>query len=258
MASCIHPSAVVSSKAEIGSDVEIGPYCVIGDSVRLGDRCILRSHVVLDGPSQIGAENEFFPFCSIGGVTQDLKYKGEPTYLRMGDGNRFREGVTINRGTAPGEETVVGSHNNLLAYAHIAHNCTVGSHCIFSNNGTLAGHVVMDDYAIIGGLSAVHQFCRIGRMSIIGGCTKIVQDVPPYMIADGNPAAVRSINAVGLQRHGVSEAVQKQIRQAHKIIYSSGLNTTQAVERLKEELGEVPEVAALIEFIVTSPRGIVR
>jgi len=258
MASNIHPSAVVSPKAEIGDGVVIGPACVVGDGVKLGDGCVLRSHVVVDGPSDIGPENEFFPFCSIGGVTQDLKYKGEPTYLKMGRGNRFREGVTINRGTGPGEETVVGSHNNLLAYAHIAHNCVVGSHCIFSNCGTLAGHVVMEDYAIIGGLSAVHQFCRIGRMSIIGGCTKIVQDVPPYMIADGNPAVVRSVNLVGMQRNGIGEAAQKNMRQAHRLIYGAGLNTTQAVDRIAGEIEGCPEVDFLVAFVRASQRGIVR
>jgi len=169
---------------------------MIGPDVQLGDRCELISHVSLQGPSQIGSDNHFHPFCSIGGRTQDLKYAGEPTRLVIGDGNTFRESVTINRSTDATEPTTLGSHNHLLAYAHIAHNCTVGDHCIFSNNGTLAGHVIMEDYAIMGGLSAVHQFCRIGRHAMIGGCTKVVQDIPPYCVADGNPACVRSINTL--------------------------------------------------------------
>ncbi len=257
MDTSIHPSSVVSPEAELGEGVTIGPFCIVGGGVKIGDRCVLHSHVVLQGSSEIGRENEFFPFCSIGGVTQDLKYAGEPTYLTIGDGNKFRECVTINRGTAPGEKTVVGSFNNLLAYAHIAHNCIVGNHCIFSNNGTLGGHVTMEDHAIIGGLSAVHQFCRIGKMSIIGGCTKITQDVPPFMMADGNPAQVRSVNKVGMERKGVPEESAQRVRQAFKILYASGLNTAQAMEALAKE-PTCPETEHLIAFIRGSQRGIIR
>jgi UDP-N-acetylglucosamine acyltransferase len=259
MASHLHPTAIVDPGAELGADVEIGPYCVIGPKVKLGDRCILRSHVVLDGPSEIGPENEFFPFCSIGAATQDLKYSGEPTYLRIGQSNRFREFVTINRGTSPGEWTIVGSFNNLLAYAHIAHNCVVGNHCIFSNNGTLAGHVIMEDYAIIGGLSAVHQFCRIGRMSLIGGCTKIVQDLPPYTIGDGNPAEVRSLNLTGLKRNGIPDAAQRALREAFKLLYRPEYNTSQALDAIEAESSlECEEVRHLLTFCRASQRGIIR
>lgn len=258
MASQIHPSAIIDPKAELGEETVIGPCCVIGAGVKLGARCRLHSHVVIDGPSDIGPDNEFFPFCSIGGMTQDLKYKGEPTFLHIGSHNRFREFVSINRGTAPHDRTIVGSHNNLLAYAHIAHNCVVGSHCVFSNNGTLAGHVMMEDHAIIGGLSAVHQFCRIGKMSIIGGCAKIVQDVPPFLVADGNPAAIRAVNLVGLQRNGVPETAQRQLKQAFKILYFDKANTSVALERIEKEIELSAEISHLIQFVKSSERGIIR
>lgn len=254
----IHPSAVVHPVAELGADVEIGPFCVVGAGVQLGDRCRLLSHVVLDGPARIGADNVFYPFAAIGGRTQDLKYAGEPTFLEIGDGNTFRESVTVHRATAPGGVTRVGSRGNFLAYSHIAHDCTVGDDVIFSNNGTLAGHVEVGARAVVGGLTAVHQFCRIGTLAITGGCTKIVQDVPPYLIADGNPAAVRGVNAVGLERAGVSPETVRALREAYRIVYRAKLNTAQAVERLQAELGDWPEVRALIEFITTSKRGIIR
>lgn len=254
----IHPSAVIHPTAGLGADVEVGPFCVIGDGVRLGDRCRLLSHVVLDGPATIGADNVFYPFAAIGGRTQDLKYAGEPTHLAIGDGNTFRESVTVHRATAPGGVTRIGHRGNFLAYSHIAHDCSVGDDVIFSNNGTLAGHVEVGDRAIIGGLTAVHQFCRIGTLAITGGCTKIVQDVPPYFIADGNPAEVRGVNAVGLDRAGVGPETVRALREAYRLVYRSNLNTAQAVERLSAESGERPEIQALVAFITTSKRGIVR
>jgi UDP-N-acetylglucosamine acyltransferase len=254
----IHPTAVVSPGALLEGGVEVGPYCVIGPGVKLGAGCRLMNHVSLEGPATFGEGNLFHPFCSIGGKTQDLKYTGEPTFLEVGDRNTFREFVTVNRGTAPGEKTVIGSDNLFLAYVHIAHNCVVGNHCIFSNNGTLAGHVVVGDHVVIGGLSAVHQFCRLGIHSMVGGCTKIVQDVPPYTMADGNPAKVRSLNLLGLQRRGFSEQQIRQLRTAFKTLYSPKLNTTQAVEALSQLRGESDEVVLLIDFVLASQRGIIR
>ncbi len=254
----IHPSSVVDPLAELPDQIEIGPFCVVGAGVRLGEGCRLISHVAIQGPTKIGERNLFYPFCSVGGRTQDLKYRGEPTFLEIGSDNCFREGVTINRGTGPDEKTVMGSGNNLLAYAHVAHNCTVGDGCIFSNNGTLAGHVVVEDYAIIGGLSAVHQFCRIGTRSMIGGCTKIVQDVPPFMVADGNPAQIRAINQVGLERSGCDPETIKTLRRAFKILFDSSLNTTQAVTRLQEEFQGCAEINRLVAFVQSSHRGIIR
>ena len=215
----IHPTAIVSPKAELGTDVEIGPYSVIGDGVVLGDRCRVHSHVALEGPSQIGSDNEFFPFAAVGGKTQDLKYAGEPTRLIVGDHNVFRENCTIHRGTGTEVPTRIGNHNQFLAYCHVAHDCQVGNHVILSNNGTLGGHVLMEDYSIVSGLSGVHQFCRVGEHSITGGCSRIIQDIPPFMIISGNPATTRSVNKVGLQRRGFTEDDQKAIRSAYKRLF---------------------------------------
>ncbi len=201
----IHPTAIVHPKAQLGANCEIGPYCVIGEHVELGEGCRLHAHVVVDGHTRLGRENEVFPFACLGLKTQDLKWKGGVTRTAIGDRNTFREYVTVHSATGDGETTVIGSDSHLLAYCHVAHNVTLGNHVIMSNVATLAGHVTVEDYAVVGGLAAVHQFCRIGKMAIIGGCSKVVQDVPPYMLADGNPAETRTVNKVGMERHGVSE-----------------------------------------------------
>ncbi|MEX2579571.1 MAG: acyl-ACP--UDP-N-acetylglucosamine O-acyltransferase [Verrucomicrobiales bacterium] len=252
----IHPTAVVDSKAELGEGVKIGPYCVVYGGAKLGDGCRLQNHVTIDGPSEIGAENTFYAYASIGQRSQDLKYEGEPTHLKVGDGNVFREFCTVNRGTAAGSATVIGNHGNFLAYSHVAHDCRVGDRVVFSNNGTLAGHVEVDDYAIIGGLTAVHQFCRIGAHAITGGCSKIVQDVPPFMVADGNPARVRAINVIGLKRRGFSDEAVAAIKKAHRVLYREKRNYREAVAILRQEEPRVPEVDALIEFVAKSERGI--
>ena len=254
----IHPTAIVSPQAEVPDSCEVGPYCVIGDGVTLGTDCQLMNHVTIQGPTTIGNENHFHPFCSIGGRSQDLKYTEEPTYLEIGDRNNFREFCTINRATSPGEKTVIGSDNHLLAYSHVAHNCIVGNHCIFSNNGTLAGHVIMEDYAIIGGLSAVHQFCRIGQHAMIGGCTKIVQDVPPFFITDGNPAGIRSVNAVGLQRRGFDDTQIANLRKSLRLLKNSSLNTTQACQEIEGAFAGCEKTQILLSFIRGSDRGIIR
>jgi len=254
----IHSTAVVDPSAVIGPSTVIGALCFIGAGVVLGEGCHLHNHVSIMGPSLIGDGNEFYPFCSIGQRSQDLKYKEEPTFLEISNHNTFREFVTVNRGTAPGSATKIGSHGNFLAYAHIAHDCTVGDHVIFSNNGTLGGHVTVGDHAVIGGLSGVHQFCRIGDHAIIGGCTKIVQDVPPFMIADGNPAEVRGVNMVGLERRGFSGESIRELREAYKIIYRTNKNTAQALENLREQFAKSEAVRALVAFITSSERGIVR
>jgi UDP-N-acetylglucosamine acyltransferase len=256
--SSIHSTAIIDSSAKIGSGTRVGPYCVIGSGVVIGEHCTLHNHVTIAGSTTIGAHNEFYPFSSIGQQTQDLKYAEEPTFLEIGHHNCFRECVTVNRATAPHGKTVIGSHGNFLAYAHIAHDCVVGNHVIFSNNGTLAGHVSVEDNVVLGGLSAVHQFCRVGQHAIIGGCTKIVQDVPSFMIADGNPAEVRGINQIGLERHGMSSLEIRDLREAYKIIYRGSLNTAQALEVLHEKYQQSLLVLALIDFISHSKRGIVR
>jgi UDP-N-acetylglucosamine acyltransferase len=257
-ASKIHPTAVIDASAQIGEGCEIGPYCVIGAGVELGADCWLQHHVSVSGPSRIGRGNRFFAFSSIGQQTQDLKYAGEPTHLVIGERNCFREFTTVHRGTAPGSVTRIGDGGNFLAYSHIAHDCIVGNGVIFSNNGTLAGHVEVGDHAVIGGLTAVHQFCRIGAYALTGGCSKIVQDVPPFMIADGNPAKVRSYNKVGIERHGFGEEAQRVIKEAYRLIYRSALNLQQAVEQIRADLPETPEVAQLVAFVTNSPRGIVK
>jgi len=254
----IHPTAVIDPKAELGKEVVVGPYCVIGPEAVLGEGCWLQNQVSIFGPTTIGARNRFHAFCSIGQQTQDLKYAGEPTYLEIGDDNCFREFSTVNRGTAVGAVTRVGNHGNFLAYSHIAHDCEVRDHVIFSNNGTLAGHVLVEEYAVLGGLSAVHQFCRVGQHAITGGCSKIVQDVPPFMVADGNPAVVRGINLVGLERRGFSTEAIRTLKEAYRILYRSNLNTKQALEELARSFPVTAEIERLIRFIETSQRGIIR
>ena len=252
----IHPTAIIDPSAEIGADVEIGPYCVIGANVVIGDGCWLQNHVTVCGSTKIGKGNKFYAFTSIGQQTQDLKYAGEPTYLEIGDDNNFREFCTVNRGTLPGTKTVVGSHNHFLAYCHIAHDCVVGNHCVFSNNATLAGHIIVEDHVIMGGLTAVHQFCRLGKHAITGGCSKIVQDVAPYTIADGNPARTRGINQIGLQRHGYGEEQIKALRTAFKTLFRGGMNVSQALDALRAN-SPTEEVQKLIDFVAASQRGIV-
>jgi UDP-N-acetylglucosamine acyltransferase len=252
----IHSSAIVHPKAQIGSGCEVGPYCVISENVTLGDGCKLHSHVVIDGHTKLGKKNEIYPFASIGLKTQDLKWKGGTTRTEIGDGNVFREYVTIHSATGDGEVTRVGSHNNILAYCHIAHNCLLGNHVIMSNVATLAGHVTVEDHAVIGGLAAIHQFCRIGKMSMIGGCSKVVQDVPPFMMADGNPAETRTVNKIGIERKGVSEEAQAALRQVYKILFREGLTISNALAKIESELPLLPEVQYLLQFIRTSERGI--
>ena len=252
----IHKTAVVHPKAKIGAGCEIGPYCVIGEHVVLGARCKLHSHVVIDGHTKLGKENEIFPFASIGLKTQDLKWKGGTTRTEIGNGNTFREYVTIHSATGDGEVTVIGSHNTILAYCHIAHNVTVGSHVIMSNVATLAGHVTVADHAVIGGLAAVHQFCRIGKLAMIGGCSKVVQDVPPFMIGDGNPAVTRTINKVGMERNGVSEKAQTALRQAYKFLFREGLTIPNALAKIEKKLPALPEIKHLVQFVKSSERGI--
>jgi len=254
----IHPTAIIDAKAELGPEVFVGPYCVIGPDVVIGAGCWLQNHVTICGPTKIGERNRFHAYCSIGQQTQDLKYAGEPTYLEIGENNCFREFVTVNRATSVGNVTIVRNNANFLAYAHIAHDCDVGNNVVFSNNGTLGGHVRVEDFAVLGGFSAVHQFCRIGKHAITGGCTKIVQDVPPYMLADGNPAEIRGINQVGLERRGFNAESIRVLKEAFRILYRANLNTKQAIGEIGRSLAETPELRELIRFIETSERGIIR
>src|SRR5436190_2853725 len=252
----VHPSAVVHPKTQIGRNCEIGPCCVIGEHVALGDDCRLHSHVVIDGHTMLGRGNEIFPFVSLGLKTQDMKWSGGVTRTEIGEHNTFREHVTVHSATGDGDSTIVGSNNHLLAYCHVAHDCRLANHIIMSNVATLAGHVVVEDYAVIGGLAAVHQFCRIGKMAIIGGCSKVVQDVPPFMLADGNPAETRTINKVGLERNGISNEAQSALKQAYRILFRDGLTVSNALTRIEAELPALPEIKHLVAFSRCSERGL--
>ncbi len=254
--SSIHPTAIVDPAAEIAGGVRIGAYCVVQGAVTIGAGTELKNQVTIEGPTEIGRDNVFSPGAAIGGRSQDLKYDGEPTYLRIGDHNTFREYCTVNRATAKGGATLVGSHGNFLAYSHIAHDCVVGDHVIFSNNGTLAGHVTMGDHAILGGLTAVHQFCRIGAHAITGGCSKIVQDIPPYLIADGNPAKVRAVNVEGLRRRGFDDEEIRSVKKAYKTLYLKGLNHSDALTALRELQDPSGAVGKLADFVASTERGI--
>jgi UDP-N-acetylglucosamine acyltransferase len=256
MPASIHSTAVVHPNAKIGAGCHVGPYCVIGEHVTLGDNCKLHSHVVIDGHTTLGAANEIFPFASIGLQTQDLKWKGGITRTQIGDRNTFREYVSIHSATSDGDATVIGSDNHILAYCHIAHDCRLGDHIVMSNVATLAGHVTVEDQAIIGGLAAVHQFCRIGRLAMIGGCSKVVQDIPPFMIGDGNPAETRTINKVGMERNGISEAAQAALKTAYKTLFREKLTVSNALAKIEQELPPLPEVQHLVQFVRASERGI--
>lgn len=252
----IHPTAVIHPGARIGTNCTIGPYCVIGEHVQLGDECVLHSHVVVEGHTVLGRKNEIFPFASIGHKTQDLKWKGGVTRTEIGDNNTFRESVTVNSATSDGEVTRVGSNNHILAYCHIAHNVVLGNHIIMSNVGTLAGHVTVEDHAVIGGLVAIHQFCRVGKLSMIGGCSKVVQDVPPFMLADGNPAETRTINKIGMERRGIRDEAVSALRQAYKLLFREGLTISNAIVKIEADCPQLPEIVHLVNFVKTSERGI--
>lgn len=254
----VHPTAIVSAGAQLGESVEIGPYSMVGEHAVIGDGTRLVGHVVVDGHTEIGAGCTLFPFCSIGTQTQDLKYRGGITRVRIGHRTTIREYVTINSATGDGDATVVGSDCHIMAYAHIAHDCMVGNEVIIANCGTLAGHVRVEDQVILGGLSAVHQFVHLGRLAIIGGCCKVTQDVPPFMMADGTPLQIPTINAIGMKRKGLDESVQREMKKAHRILYRENLSTRQALEAMETRLEKWPEIEHLIAFIKRSERGIVK
>ena len=256
----IHPTAVVSSKASLGKEVSIGPYAIVEDDVILGDRCRVDAHTVLQGPTRAGVHCHFFPFCSIGFPPQDLKYRGERTELVIGDHNTFREYVTVNRGTTGGGgRTSIGNHNVIMAYSHIAHDCSLGDHVLLANAATLAGHVTVADHATIGAFSGVHQFCRVGIYGFVGGYSVITKDVLPYSkTVSAREAKNYGVNVIGLERRGFSADSIKAIRAAYRVLLQSGLNTSQALDQLKQELAGHPAVLALIDFIQTSERGIIK
>jgi UDP-N-acetylglucosamine acyltransferase len=255
----IHPSAIVSPKAELDSEIEIGPYSIIGDKVKIGKNTRIGPHVVLEGPTEIGQNCQIFPFASIGSIPQDLKFKGEESQVIIGSGNIIREYVTINRGTAPGGgKTVLGDGNFLMVYSHVAHDCKIGNQVIIANAAQLAGHIEIEDHAIIGGIVGVHQFVRIGRYSNIGACSAVSRDVPPYAMAAGNHAVLHGLNTVGLKRHNFSEEAVSNIKKAYQIIFRSGLLLKTALEKAESEIPGSPEVMNMITFIGESERGVIR
>ncbi|MCR3755982.1 MAG: UDP-N-acetylglucosamine acyltransferase [Sodalis sp. Psp] len=255
----IHPSAIVGKGAIIHADVYVGPFCFIGPQVEIGAHTVLKSHVVVDGITRIGEGNQIYAFTSLGEVNQDLKYTGEPTRVEIGRSNRIRESVTIHRGTVQGGTvTRVGNDNLLMVNAHVAHDCVVGNHCIMANNVTLGGHVAVDDYAIIGGMSAVHQFCIIGTHAMIGGCSGVAQDVPPFVIAQGNHATPFGLNIEGLKRRGFDRAALHVIRAVYNTIYRSGKTLDEAKPALETLAKGHPVVNTFLEFLTRSQRGIIR
>lgn len=255
----IHETAVVHPNARIGRNVVIGPYAIIGENVEIGDNCIIDPQVSIEGWTTIGEGNRFYHGATIGCEPQDLKFKGEKSFLFIGDNNIFRENVTISRGTeGGGGETRIGSNNLFMAYSHVAHDCQVGNNIVMGNCTALAGHVVIEDRAIIAGLSGVHQFCKIGKMAMVGAHTKIVKDVPPFVLVDGNPAKVSGINVVGLRRNGISPEIRDEIKKAYRILYRSSLTINQAVEQMEQELQGIPEVDHFIRFLRSAERGIQR
>jgi UDP-N-acetylglucosamine acyltransferase len=256
----IHPTAIIDPRAKLHASCKIGPYCVIGADVELGQGCELISHVAMDGPAKIGSANRFFPFCSVGMAPQDLTYAGEPTRLEMGDHNEIRECVTISRGTVKGGGvTRVGSHCLVMAYTHIAHDCLVNNHVIMANGATLGGHVIVDEWATVGALCPVHHFVRIGAYAFVGGGTTVTKDVLPFSkTVAARDTHAYGMNAVGLERRGFSKERIARIHHAYKLLLASKLNTSQAIDKLKAESDRGEDVDMLIRFIEASERGVIK
>lgn len=254
----IDSKAVVHPDARIGEGVRIGPFCTVGPQVKLGKGTELKSHVVVDGNTEIGEECVIWPFASVGTQSQDLKYAGGSPGVRIGNRTTLREYATVNAATADGDWTVVGTECHIMAYSHVAHDCVVGDGVIMANAATLAGHVVVEDQAIIGGLSGVHQFVTVGKLSITGGCSKVVQDIPPFMTADGNPLKIRGINKIGLERHGAPPETIKALRTVYRLLYREKLGVKEMIAHSRESVPRLPEVEHLEAFVEKSERGITR
>ena len=256
----VHPAAIVAPSACVDPEASIGPYCIIGPEVHIGPRTQLMAHVYCEGPSWIGEDNIFYPYSTVGVAGQDLKYRGERAETHIGNGNRIREFVTIHRGTEGGGlKTVIGNENLLMAYVHVAHDVAIGNHCVLANAATLAGHVIVGDWAVIGASTGVHQFCRIGRHAIVGGYSVITQDVLPFSnTVTAREAKVFGANRVGLERRGFPTDSIESLQTAFRLLTRSGLNTSQAVARIREELDATPEVEELLTFLAASERGVIK
>jgi UDP-N-acetylglucosamine acyltransferase len=260
----IHPTALIDSSANIDSTVEIGAYTVVGPDVTIASGCWVGPHVVIEGPTSIGRDNKIFQFASIGAAPQDLKYNNEPTRLEIGERNTFRENCTINRGTTKDQlVTQIANDNLFMAGSHVGHDCVIGSHCVFANYATLGGHVVMADWVHMGGFSGVHQFCKVGAHAFIANNTAVTRDVPPFIMTVGRPAEPHSVNAEGLKRRGYSPEQIRNIRDAYKVLYRSGLKLSEAMQELQQLAQSQPEIVPFVDFLNdTTPRrervGIVR
>jgi UDP-N-acetylglucosamine acyltransferase len=252
----IHPTAIISPDARIGSNVEIGPFTIVGDSCEIGDGCVLGARVTLERNVKLAPRVKVGVGSVLGSDPQDLKFKGEETWVEVGEGTTIRECATINRGTSYSHRTTVGRDCFIMSYVHLAHDCQVGNNVIISNATQLAGHIVVEDFAIISGVSAAHQFVRIGAHSFVGGCSRIAKDVPPYLKAVGNPVKLYGLNSVGLQRRGFAEETVRELKRAYRLLFRSELNVSQALERARAELEQTPEVVHFLEFIEQSDRGV--
>jgi len=254
----IHPTAVVDPKARLAADVTVGPHCVVSGEAEIGPGTVLGAGVVVEGPLRIGKNCKLGHHAVVGGLPQDLKYRGARSLVEIGDSNTIREFVTINRATDEGDKTVVGNNNLLMAYVHLAHNCVIGNNVILANAVNLAGHVTIDDFASLGGLTPVHQFVRIGRYAFIGGGSRVAKDVPPFVRAAGNPLRIAGLNSVGLVRRGFSPEVRLELKRLYRLFFRSGLNTSQALARIEAELSGIPEVKEFVQFVRSSQRGVER
>ena len=255
----IHPTAIIDPKAEIASDVEIGPYCIINGDVVIGSGTFIGPHVVIEPYVTIGPDCRIFQFAAIGAVPQSLKFEGEKTYVKIGRGTVIREFVTIHRGTGfGGGLTEIGEDCFLMAYAHIAHDCHIGRKVIMANNGTLAGHITIGDYATVGAFVAIHQFVRVGEYAFIGGASAVPKDIPPYVMAAGNKSVLHGLNSVGLKRHGFSANTISMLKKTYRLVFRIGLTQAEAVARVRAEGDQIPEVINFIEFITSSQRGVTR
>jgi len=255
----IHPTAIIDPRAQLDSTVSVGPYSVIEGEVRVGANTRIDSHVVIKGPTTIGSDNHVYQFASLGDDPQDKKYAGEPTELRIGDGNTIREYCTINRGTVQDEGvTRIGDRNWIMAYVHVAHDCVIGNETILANNVTIAGHVHIDDFAILGGFTGVHQFCRLGQLSLTSVFTYVTKDVPAFVIVSGRPAEPRGINAEGLRRRNYSSEAMRNIREAYRTVYRLGLKLDEAIAQLEQRLDSQPEVLPMLQSLHGGDRGLIR
>jgi len=252
----IHPTAIIEKGATLDEGVEVGPFSIIRKNVKVGARTKVGERITIEGWTTIGTDCHIFTGAVVGSMTQDKKYKGGKSYLRIGNNNNIREYVTVNPGTEDGTETVIGDDNLLMAYSHVAHDCILHNNVTLANVATLAGHVIIEDRAIIGGLSAVHQFVRIGTLSIIGGCSKVVQDIPPYMMVDGHPVKAYSINSVGIDRANVPKEEKKELKKAFKVVFRSGLSLKNIIRTIEKELPKTPTIQTLLVFLSNSERGI--